>query len=77
MCAPIHDAILIEARLEDLEETVDRTRCAMAEASAAVLGGFILRSDVELFRYPDRYSDKRGAHMWNTVCGIIEDRTCP
>ena len=76
VCAPIHDAILIEARLEDLEETVDRTRCAMAEASAAVLGGFILRSDVELFRYPDRYSDKRGAHMWNTVCGIIEDRTC-
>jgi hypothetical protein len=43
----------------------------MAAASAKVLGGFTLRSEAPLFRYPDRYIDERGAHMWNTVWDIL------
>ena len=44
----------------------------MAEASAIVLDGFRLNSDADVIRYPDRYSDERGAKMWETVTGILD-----
>ena len=50
------------------------TQQAMAEASAIVLGGFTLRSEAQLIRYPDRYIDERGTHMWNTVWDILNAR---
>ena len=39
VCAPIHDALLIEADELELDDAVDRTRQAMREASSTVLGG--------------------------------------
>jgi hypothetical protein len=54
ICCPVHDAFLICAPLERLDEDVARMRSAMAEASRAVLGGFELRTDVHVVRYPDR-----------------------
>lgn len=72
VCAPIHDAILIEAPLEELDDTVERTKKAMSDASAAVLDGFKLRTDVKIVRYPNRYSDGRGVKMWETVNRIME-----
>jgi hypothetical protein len=71
VCAPVHDAFLIEAPLAELDHAVAQMRAAMAEASAGVLAGFTLRSDVELIRYPDRYCDPRGAAMWETVTGLL------
>jgi len=73
VCAPIHDALLIESPLERLELEVARTQEAMAEASRAVLDGFELRTEAKLFRYPERFADERGAAMWNTVWQIIEE----
>lgn len=78
VCAPVHDAILIEAPLDRLEETIAAAREAMAEASAAVLGGPRLRSDVKLVRHPDRYRDERGQRMWGLVWDVIRElRTEP
>jgi hypothetical protein len=71
VCAPIHDAILIEASLDELEETVEKAQENMAQASEIVLGGFKLRTDAKLVRYPDRYEDPRGKEMWKTVWEII------
>ena len=71
VCAPVHDAILIEAPIEELEGAIEAARAAMAEASSTVLDGFILRTDVEIVRYPDRYRDDRGAEMWDMVWEII------
>jgi hypothetical protein len=45
----------------------------MAEASQIVLDGFCLRSDADIVRYPDRYTDKRGAVMWATVMGLLDN----
>ena len=42
LCAPIHDAILIEAPLKDLDECVVRAQELMAEASKIILDGFKL-----------------------------------
>ena len=72
VCAPVHDALLIEAPLEELDETVERSQELMAEASRIVLDGFCLRSDTEVVRYPDRYTDKRGAVMWATVMKLLD-----
>jgi DNA polymerase I len=78
VCAPVHDAILVEAPLDHLEATVVLTQEMMAEASACVLNGFRLRTDAEIVRFPDRYIDKRGKKMWETVMAILEslEETC-
>ena len=49
-------------------------RAAMAEASRVVLNGFELDTDAEIVRWPDRYADARGAVMWATVMGLLEDK---
>jgi hypothetical protein len=71
--APVHDALLIEAREDQIDHAVHTTREAMRAASAAVLGGFSLTSDAKVIRYPDRYSDPRGVRMWNTVQTILDE----
>ena len=72
VCAPVHDAVLIESALDDLESTVERMQCAMAEASKIVLGGFPLRSEAKITRYPERFQDERGGQMWATVWDLIK-----
>ena len=73
VCAPVHDALLIEAPVEQLASAIWTTQQAMRDASAAVLDGFELRSDVDVVRYPDRYVDERGEAMWKTVMGILDE----
>jgi DNA polymerase I len=67
ICAPVHDAIMIEAPLADLDTVVAHTQAVMRAASAAVLDGFMLESDAKIVRAPERYMDERGERMWNTV----------
>ena len=71
VCAPIHDAILIQAPIEDLDSAVEQSQEAMATASEVVLNGFTLRTDVKVIRYPERYEDPRGQEMWQTVWNIV------
>jgi hypothetical protein len=72
VCAPVHDAVLICAPVGRLEDDVARMRACMAEASRVILDGFELRTDdPTLIRYPDRYSDKRGAVMWDRVIRLV------
>jgi DNA polymerase I len=74
VCAPVHDAVLICAPLERLEDSIAAMRTAMVEASRVVLGGFELRTDVMRVRYPDRFRDPRGARMWGQVMDLIVKR---
>src|SRR5262249_50396837 len=74
VCAPVHDAILICAPLEQLDKDIARTRAAMAAAARAVLNGVELLTDVVVVRWPDRYMDKRGAVMWRRARTLIEKR---
>jgi len=77
VCAPVHDAILIEAPLKQLPIAISRTQALMAEASRVVLDGFELRTDAEVIRAPDRYADKRGRKMWRTVRDILKHIQAP
>jgi hypothetical protein len=74
VCAPVHDALLIEASLKGIDHAVAETQRAMAEASRVVLGGLELRSEATIIRYPDRYCDPRGHRMWETVEAVIADQ---
>jgi hypothetical protein len=71
VCAPVHDALLIEARLEDLDDQVALTQKLMRQASGIILSGFELESDAKLVRHPDRYMDVRGEEMWAKVWKLI------
>ena len=71
VCAPVHDAVMIEADIGEIDEVVTLTQEAMAEASRVVLSGFELRSDVNVVRYPDRYMDPRGERMWAEVSELL------
>ena len=72
VCAPVHDALLIEAPAAEIDEAVRSAQAAMAEASSIVLGGFRLRSDAKVVRHPDRYQDERGRPMWEKVMGVLQ-----
>ena len=71
ICAPVHDAILICAPLDRIDADIAEMRAAMNEASRAVLDGFVIRTDVNIIRYPDRYMDPRGSVMWERVMGLL------
>jgi DNA polymerase-1 len=67
LCAPVHDAVLVEGPAAEIEEVVAQTRAAMAEASRVVLAGFEIGTDAKIVRWPDRYVDESGAAFWDTV----------
>lgn len=71
VCAPVHDAFLIEAPLKELDSAIAQTQSLMAKASRIVLDGFELGSEVKVTRHPDRYVDKRGEVMWGKVMSLI------
>jgi hypothetical protein len=71
VCAPVHDAFLVEGSDDEIEVEVERMQDAMREASELVLPGFPLKTDAKIVRYPDRYSDPRGQRMWNAVRQIV------
>jgi DNA polymerase I-like protein with 3'-5' exonuclease and polymerase domains len=73
VCAPVHDAILIEAPIDELDNAISTSQGLMSDASALVLDGFSLRSDAKVIKHPDRYMDERGTQMWETVWDILRD----
>jgi hypothetical protein len=72
VCAPVHDALLVEGEAGRMGEVLEVTRAAMAEASRVVLGGLEVRTDVKLIEWPGRYADSRGCVMWERVTEILD-----
>jgi hypothetical protein len=73
VCAPVHDALLVEAGVEAIDSVVAQTQAAMETASELVLPGFPLRTEAKIVRYPERYQDPRGVQMWETVQSILRE----
>src|SRR4030095_3732083 len=67
VCAPVHDAVLIEAPLDEIETAVTTMQQAMSDAAFFVLDGFRLRSDAKGVRWAARYEDARGLAMWTAM----------
>jgi DNA polymerase-1 len=75
VCAPIHDALLIEGPSGSIREIVEATQASMREASAIVLAGFELESSARVFDFPARFSDERGTRMWEQVMRILTQQS--
>jgi DNA polymerase family A len=80
--APVHDAVLIEAPIERIDIDVARMREIMRRASRIVFnatagGPHELRTDATIVCYPDRYSDKRGAAIWESTIKLLAERRQP
>ena len=79
LIAPVHDAVLLEAPEDRIEADVALMREIMRRASRVILnptadGTFELRTDAKIIRYPDRFTDPRGAELWETVLKLLAER---
>ena len=74
LVAPVHDAIMAEAPIEQAEEVSTALDRTMRDAAAVVLGGYELPTDVQMVRPGQRYFDERGEAMWNTISRLITKR---
>lgn len=72
--APVHDAVMVEGPDWEIDDIVAETQAMMAEASAAVLDGFRLRSDAKVVCWPERYMDDRGQEFWDRVMALLPER---
>jgi hypothetical protein len=64
VCCPIHDAVLTECPIAELDEHVRKVQAIMGRASKTALGVEI-QVDSEVVRHPERYMDKRGRPMFD------------
>jgi DNA polymerase I-like protein with 3'-5' exonuclease and polymerase domains len=71
VCAPVHDAVLIEADAAGIDDAVATTRVAMTEASRVILGGLDIDTEATVVHWPDRYADDRGEVMWERMTEIL------
>jgi DNA polymerase I len=71
ICAPVHDAVLIESPIDEIDSDIARMRNYMEQASEVVLNGFRLRTEFTKVCYPDRYMDPRGRQFWDTVMSLL------
>jgi hypothetical protein len=69
--AVLHDAFLVEAEWGELGDAMATMKAAMGRASRAVLAGVEIGVDVKRVYWPDRYLDKRGVAMWQSVMGHL------
>jgi DNA polymerase-1 len=79
LIAPVHDAVLLESAEDRIEADAALMQGIMRRASRAILnpaaGGTIeLRTDDKIIRHPGRYTDDRGAELWETVLKLLAER---
>lgn len=75
VCAPIHDAFLIEADDAAIDAETERMQAIMEQAAALVIPGLKMRTDAKIIRHPDRFSDPRGDAFWEKVTAILDELT--
>jgi hypothetical protein len=68
----MHDALMIMAPLERLDEALATTKGCMIEAGRSI-AGFDLTVDVDPVRWPARYMDKEGASTWHRTMAVLRE----
>ena len=71
LIAPIHDALLAEGPLNQVEELSDALDQLMGDAATVVLRGYRLPTDCQIVKPGEHYQDERGAEMWATVTRLV------
>lgn len=73
LCAPVHDAVLIQAPDDLIDEHVAIAQACMSVASQKMLSGFALSSDAAILRYPQRFLEDGAKDFWDKVMGILQE----
>ena len=76
LCAPVHDAVLIQAPEGFIEKHVAIAQACMSLASQKLLSGFALFSDAKVLRYPQRFLEGDSAEFWEKVMTILRTIQC-
>jgi hypothetical protein len=71
VCAPVHDAVLIEAPADEIDGATAETQAVLAAASGIALGGPTLRSDAQIVRFRDRLLDDDSGAFWGRLMGFL------
>ncbi len=73
VCCPIHDAVLIESPIGQIERAVEGCQAVMRQAGEIVLDGVLtIRTEAKIVQYPDRYMDDRGREFWDLILDILD-----
>jgi DNA polymerase family A len=73
--APVHDAVMAQAPLDQVRDVSAALDRLMRDASAVVSRGHELPTDEQLIGkdlHHERYYDKRGVTMWDTVTKLVD-----
>jgi hypothetical protein len=76
IAAPLHDALLLQAPLGELDDAIVSMQQIMRRAGLAVTGGLPVDVHVEhVVRWPDRYPSRQrgGRDTWGTVLKVLQD----
>lgn len=71
VAAPVHDAVLVECPIEDIDTTISEVQFMLAQASRVVLGGFTLKTDITTTKYPAVLSDSDSSEIWATIRRVL------
>jgi DNA polymerase I len=71
LCATAHDAIMIQAPLDQLADHVALAREIMERVSLSFTRGLLVRTDVRILRPGQRYLEPRGERMWRLVTDLL------
>lgn len=69
--APVHDAFLIEAPIEELDQRTAEMQDAMTQASRSVCG-IPIRTEAKLIRPGERFAEERGADTWEKAMRALD-----
>ena len=72
--APVHDALMAQGPADAIEDVSTALDQCMRDASAFVLRGYELPTDKQIIMPGQRFYDKRGASMWETVNRLIASK---
>lgn len=69
--ATLHDEIMIEASIENIEEQTQLAQHIMQKAASIVCGNVKLRTSSSITRYPDRYLHETKSEIWDIISTAI------
>ena len=78
ICACVHDAVLIESPIGEIEGAVATCQECWRRASREYLGGFELGSDAKIIRYPARWGDNEeedveDIELWGRIQRLLDE----
>jgi hypothetical protein len=77
--APVHDAVLLESSIEQIEADVKLLEEIMRRSGCIVLNPdndpaiCDLRTSATIIKYPERFSDPRGEALWQHVLELLDE----